>query len=162
MAICMRRGSYADLDTSKLKAGEWAIVLSQAPHCQDGRSVYICFSPGNVKEMATYEDMVEQFGSMTDDIIKQLTEDINAVIIVANDAIENANAVAEDLILRRDAGEFDGPPGKDGVAVITQLSPGLFAIAVDSRGHLIVTHNDNEPVPPLEVREGHLVYTVKE
>ena len=27
-------------------------------------------------------------------------------------------------------------------------------------GHLIVTHNDNEPAPPLSIRDGHLIYTI--
>ena len=49
--------------------------------------------------------------------------------------------------------------GQDGAAVVTQLDPGLFAMAVDSNGHLILTHNDNEPAPPLEIQSGRLVYT---
>ena len=91
--------------------------------------------------------------------------DTTAAIQRCDTAASNANNVADDLIARRDAGEFtgpQGPPGQDGAAVVTQLDPGLFAMAVDSNGHLILTHNDNEPAPPLEIQSGRLVYTVNE
>lgn len=135
MAICVRRGNYTDFDPNKLKPGEWAVVLAQDPHCQDGKSVYICFSAGKTKRMATYEDMLEQFGTITDDIVRQLTEGINAVIVIANTAASNANAqaeaarsgasaansaathalsVADDLEARWAAGEFNGPQGPAG------------------------------------------------
>lgn len=135
MAICVRRGSYADLDPNKLKPGEWAVVLAQDPHCRDGKAVYICFSAGNTKRMATYEDMIEQFGAITDDIVRELTEGINAVIVIANTAASNANtqaeaarsgasaaesaathamSVADDLEARWAAGEFNGSEGPIG------------------------------------------------
>ena len=130
MAIQVRRGNYADFDPDKMLPGEWACVLADDPQVSDGKSVFICFSAGNVKRMATYEDMVAQFGDMTDDIVNQLTSEVNAVIIVANDAADNANAVAEDLIARRNAGEFNGPPGKDGVVNIID---GQFAFQKSGR-----------------------------
>lgn len=76
-------------------------------------------------------------------------------------AANNANGVADDLIARREAGEFtgpQGPQGQDGTAVITQLDPGLFSMAIDSRGHLMMMHNDNEPAPPFAIQDGRLVY----
>ncbi|MBU9728033.1 hypothetical protein [Diplocloster modestus] len=91
--------------------------------------------------------------------------DTTAAIQRCDTAASNANSVADDLIARREAGEFtgpQGPPGQDGAAVVTQLDPGLFAMAVNSNGHLILTHNDNEPAPPLEIQSGRLVYTVNE
>lgn len=91
--------------------------------------------------------------------------DTTAAIQRCDTAASNANSVADDLIARREAGEFtgpQGPPGQDGAAVVTQLNPGLFAMSVDSRGHLIMTHNDNEPAPPLEIQTGRLIYTVEE
>lgn len=135
MAICVRRGNYADFHPDKLNAGEWAVVLAQDPHCRDGKAVYICFSAGNTKRMATYEDMIEQFGAITDDIVRELTEGINAVIVIANTAASNANtqaeaarsgasaaesaathalSVADDLEARWAAGEFNGLPGPTG------------------------------------------------
>lgn len=157
MAIQVRRGNYADFDPDKMLPGEWACVLANDPQVSDGKSVFICFSAGNVKRMATYEDMVAQFGDMTDDIINQLTSEVNAVIIVANEAAENANDVAEDLIARRDAGEFDGPPGKDGV--VTTID-GQFAFQIVN-DHLILFYEGTE-APDFEINEsGHLVLNIE-
>lgn len=56
MAIQMRRGQYKDLDPDKLIPGEWAVSL-------DEKYVHMCFAPGVVMRMATYEafeqDMLE-------------------------------------------------------------------------------------------------------
>lgn len=41
------------------------------------------------------------------------------------------------------------------------LSPGLFGMYVQN-GHLMLAHNDNEPTPPLEIRDGKLIYVIKE
>lgn len=49
MAIQLRRGEYAKLDASKLLPGEYAIVL-------DEKKVFICFSPGDIKEVQLAED----------------------------------------------------------------------------------------------------------
>lgn len=135
MAIVMRQGEYGDFIPAKMRPGEWAVVLADDPIVADGRSVFIAFAPGIVKRMATYEDMVDQFGGMTDDIIKQLTTNVNAVIVVAENAASHAqtagdsawakakaaevaanyaNNIAQDLIVRRDAGEFKGDKGDKG------------------------------------------------
>ena len=53
-----------------------------------------------------------------------------------------------------------GDPGEDGAVAITELSPGMFALSVNAEGHLILTHNDNEPAPPLSIQDGKLIYTI--
>lgn len=63
MAIQYRRGQFSDFDPSKLKPGEPAVVLSGDPDSTDGQSVYFCFNAGNVKRMATYDDMVKNIQS---------------------------------------------------------------------------------------------------
>ena len=57
MAIQNRRGSFADYDPSKLKPGEYAIVQSGDPNSSDGRAVYICLSAGNVKQLASMDEL---------------------------------------------------------------------------------------------------------
>lgn len=59
---------------------------------------------------------------------------------------------------------LDGEPGEQGLpGVVTSLSTGLFGMYVNEEGHLIVTHNDNEPAPPLSINEdGKLIYTISE
>lgn len=53
-----------------------------------------------------------------------------------------------------------GPPGEDGVAAVTALNPGCFGMSVNNAGHLIMTHNDNDPQPPLSIVNGRLIYTI--
>lgn len=182
MAIFMRRGSFEDFVPGKMLPGEWAIVLANDPSVPDGKSVYICFSAGNVKRMATYEDMVEQFGDMADDIVNQLKADVNAVIILANDAAEYANRegnraseqalaaenaankatnVATDLESRRDAGEFKGDKGdkgdkgEQGASGIMAATAGMFSLYVYPEiGDLYVEYPDGTEPPRFEYEEG--------
>lgn len=51
-----------------------------------------------------------------------------------------------------------GPQGPQGF--VTGLNPGLFGLYVNSQGHLIAVHNDNEPAPPLVVQDGKLFYVI--
>ena len=54
-----------------------------------------------------------------------------------------------------------GAPGRDGNMVSASLDPGIFAVYVNAQGHLILAHNDGDPVPALSVdKNGHLVYTI--
>lgn len=54
-----------------------------------------------------------------------------------------------------------GPKGEKGSMVNVSLESGMFAMHVDESGHLILTHNNNEPAPPLSINEeGHMVYTI--
>lgn len=56
----MRHGPYNKFDPQKLCTAELAVVTEGDPHATDGKAIYQCFSPGDVKRMATYEDMVDQ------------------------------------------------------------------------------------------------------
>lgn len=52
-----RRGSYTNFDPSKLKPGEWAIVQSNDPDSTDGIGIYICISAGNIKRLASIDEL---------------------------------------------------------------------------------------------------------
>ena len=65
MAITMRKGEYKDFDPAKMLPGEWAVVLAGDQVVPDGKSAFICFGAGNVKRMATYEEMKGLFGKIT-------------------------------------------------------------------------------------------------
>ena len=65
MAIQVRRGAYADFDTTKMRPGEPAVVLQDDPVASDGKAAYIAFAPGDVKRLATYDDVE----GITDDIV---------------------------------------------------------------------------------------------
>ena len=187
MAITMRKGEYGDFDPAKMLPGEWAVVLADDPVVPDGKSAFICFGAGNVKRMATYEEMKDLFGDMTDAIVKRLTTEVGAVIIVAESAAAYANTaadtalaqalaaeeaanmaenVAEDLISRRDAGEFkgepgdpgqQGPPGESGVVVPVS---GMFTLAGDADGNLWAYYADGSDPPQFETDEDGNIYYI--
>lgn len=106
MPINNRRGPYDKFDPQKLTTGEWAVVTSGDPHSADGKSVYMCFSAGDVKRMATYEDMVQnvreasgeaidaQMSEKIDGALREMTNATGKAIEAgntANNAAENAN-----------------------------------------------------------------------
>lgn len=102
MAIQTRRGNYADFDPDKMLPGELATVTSGDPGAEDGRSVYACFAAGDVKRMATYEDMQENIDQATQDVQEafsaQLTQKINqadTAISQAQTATSAANTAAQ-------------------------------------------------------------------
>jgi len=90
MAIQNRRGLYADFNPNRLVPGEWAVVLSGDPNSETGRSVYVCFAPGQVKRMVTYEDLLENINSLTDEIKELFTADVKEAIRLATEATTKA------------------------------------------------------------------------
>lgn len=96
MAIQSRRGAYADFDPSKLLPGEWAAVLSGDENSEDGMSIYLCFSAGKVKRMATYDDMLQNIVSATSDIQAQFTAELQQKIQDAANATEAAETAASE------------------------------------------------------------------
>lgn len=164
MSIQNRRGPYKKLNTEKLLPGEYAIVLQDDPFCADGKAVYICFVAGNTKRMATYEDMKENIVNATQEIIDNLEEEINRVIVIANNTIieakeaaDFANAVGNDLIARREAGEFTGPQGANGV-VTTITGQVAFQVVND---HLLLYHQNGDIPPDYSIdTDGHLIVDI--
>lgn len=94
MAIQTRRGAYNDFDPEKMLPGEWASVTSGDPGANDGRSVYMCFAPGDVKRMATYTDMQESISEATEDIREQFTEGVESATQAATSAASQATTAA--------------------------------------------------------------------
>jgi len=86
MAIQNRRGLKAKLDTNKLLPGEFAIPT-------DSKEIYVAFAPGDVKRMATYEDMVDNIADATNEIRTAFSAGVTTAIESANIAISNANIV---------------------------------------------------------------------
>lgn len=98
MAIQMRRGAYVNFNPAKLMPGEWAVVVSGDSNAKDGKSAYICFAAGDVKRIATYEDMVDNVHDAVDQnngaIIKEITDAANKASQQATGAASRANAAA--------------------------------------------------------------------
>lgn len=92
MAIQTRRGNYADFDPDKMLPGELATVTSGDPGAKDGRSVYACFAAGDVKRMATYEDMEENIDRATQDVQEAFSAQLTQKISQADTAISQAQS----------------------------------------------------------------------
>lgn len=95
MAIQIRRGVFKDFDPDKMRPAEWAAILDGDPDSEDGESVYLCFKAGNVKRMATYDDMVENIKKALGDAQKALTGDMLAAADKANLAAQSADSASK-------------------------------------------------------------------
>ena len=93
MAITMRHGPYNKFDPQKLRTAEIAVVTEGDPHASDGKAIYQCFSPGDVKRMATYEDMLDQIDEAGGDAIDN---HIEQKVGTALKACEDATKAAQD------------------------------------------------------------------
>lgn len=92
MAIQNRRGVYDKFDPQKMVPGEWAVVISGDEHAVDGKAVYMCFAAGNVKRMATYEDMVDNIQESSGEAIaQQIAAACNTAIQACQTATNAAN-----------------------------------------------------------------------
>ena len=71
MAILMRGGVYDDFDPNKLLPREFAVVLSNDTSTRDGKAIYICFGPGKVKRISTFEDMRDDMENAGAEVFEQ-------------------------------------------------------------------------------------------
>ena len=91
MAITMRHGPYSKFDPQKLHTAEPAVVTEGDPHASDGKAIYQCFSPGDVKRMATYEDMVDQIDEAGGAAIdKHIEQKVGTALKACEDATKAA------------------------------------------------------------------------
>ena len=137
MAIQMRRGAYVNFNPAKLMPGEWAVVVSGDSNAKDGKAAYICFAAGDVKRVATYEDMVDNVHDAVDQnngaIIKEITDAANrasqqasgAASRAANQALQIANSVAL------------GSAGSSDMAALKQQNAQLFQRLANLSGEFI-------------------------
>lgn len=126
MAIQNRRGEYEDFVPSKLKSGEWAVVTSGDSNATDGTSVYMCFTPGDVKRMATYEDAETIINNATSDIKDTLTEEVNAATEQATTAAKNADAKATSAETAAKTATAAAKNANDAVTAIKNASAGTL------------------------------------
>lgn len=107
MAITIRKGPYDKFDAQKLQAGEIVMVTEGDPHASDGRAVYVCFSPGDVKRMATYEDMVENVDASCKEVIdRHIDEKTGAALEACKEAAKAAQDAAKGTILAKSDAEL--------------------------------------------------------
>ena len=77
MGIYVRRGMEADFDPEKMKPGEWAVSINSDRKKQ---KIWMCFAPGVVKRMGTYEDFADQIEEATDEIKQKYITVFNEIL----------------------------------------------------------------------------------
>ncbi len=91
MGIYVRRGMEADFDPEKMKPGEWAVSIDSDRKRQ---KIWMCFAPGVVKRMGTYEDFVDQIEQATDEIKENYLKIFNEIL---EEITEDKNTIEEDF-----------------------------------------------------------------
>lgn len=74
--ILMRRGLRVNFDPDQMAAGEWAVSIDSV---RENQIIWMCFAPGVVKRMGTYEDFEDQIAEATDDIREQYITALNEI-----------------------------------------------------------------------------------
>lgn len=92
MAIQMRRGVYSKFDPDRMVAGEWAIVLSGAQDAANGQAAYVCFAPGQVKRVATVEDMATIIANAEPEVAESITTAASKFLTDTNEAVKLAES----------------------------------------------------------------------
>lgn len=140
MAIQMRRGAYVNFNPAKLMPGEWAVVVSGDSNAKDGKAAYICFAAGDVKRIATYEDMVDNVhdavGQNNGAIIKEITDAANKASQQATGAASRANAAANQAIEIANSVAL-GSAGSSDMAALRQQNAQLFQRLANLSGEFI-------------------------
>ena len=73
----MRRGNPEDFDPTKMLPGEFAVTLGTG---RKSRKLYICFAPGEVKQLGTYEDFEDMISDATVEVKKQYITAFNDIL----------------------------------------------------------------------------------
>lgn len=98
MAIQHRHGDFKDFDPNKMVTAELAVVTSGDPASPTGRTLYICFAPGIVKRIVSYEDFENELQNATEEIQQAFTQEIRTAItnsIAATNAANEAKKAAD-------------------------------------------------------------------
>lgn len=99
MAIQMRRGQKADFDPSKMLPGEWAVAIDSDTKNQ---TVWMCFSPGIVKRMGTYEDFKLQIQEIADSIGAEYRREFNIILDQVKELEKNTEQNKDTIVIIRD------------------------------------------------------------
>lgn len=88
----------------------------------------------------------------------QAAANANASAVKADAATTRATTIAQIVETKLADGAFKGDKGDDGVAAVTSLPQGFFAMSVNSNGDLLMTHNSEEAPPDMKIENGNLIY----
>jgi hypothetical protein len=110
MAIQSRRGNSADFDANKLLSGEFVTVIDQG-------KPKICITPGNVKTLATVEDMSVAISEANQIIIDELTLGANAAANIVEGVLDGVNRIIDNN------GTFYQMESENGSLYLKEIAP---------------------------------------
>lgn len=96
MAIQLRRGAYANFDPAKMLPAEVGVVTSGDPGTADGKAAYVAFAAGNVKKLATVDDIAAEIDGAVDEAV-QRAEDVAESIEASAAQIETNRTDIADI-----------------------------------------------------------------
>ena len=123
MAIQVRRGNEADFDANKMLPGEWAVSL-------DTKHVRMCFAPGVVLRMATYEGF-EADKAQIQAILAECRSIQEVVRRIGNEVSEKASLTIEYSNSAKESAErakiyADNAEAVTGVHIATKDTAGII------------------------------------
>lgn len=135
MALRTRGGNTADFDPNKMLPREPATVT-------DAKEIKWCVSPGDVRTLATIEDMTEAISTADQQIIAELTAGANAAASLVEDTLDGANNYIDDT-----TGTYYKMGVNNGVAYIETVAPdptkpdapNIYSYLNESTGSGIIT-----------------------
>lgn len=144
-----RGGAYGNFNKSQALDREFNIITGGDENASDGRAVYVSFSPGVTKRLATYEDMVDLFEELNEEELEKLAAAVNT-------ATTRANTISSTLETKLKNGDFRGAQGESGVVALTS---GMFCLTL-SDSVLYCEYMDGEAQPTFELTDGALYYII--
>lgn len=90
--ILMRHGLKKDFDPDQMTTGEWAVSIDQI---KENQIVWMCFAPGIVKRMGTYDDFEAMIAEATGDIRNQYIVIFNEINEATAELEESARKAAQ-------------------------------------------------------------------
>ncbi len=99
MAIQMRRGPKAKFDPTKLLPGEWAVAIDGDT---DNQVVWMCFAPGVVKRMGTYEDFESMINEIMEDIRSEYKKEFDSILAQVKAYAEDTEKNTDTVLTIRD------------------------------------------------------------
>lgn len=155
MAIQVRRGNEADFDASKMLPGEWAVSL-------DTRYVRMCFAPGLVLRMSTYESFEADMAQIQEILlecrtiqsaVQRIQAEVNAKASLTIEYSNSAKKYADNAYAEAERAKTyaDNAEAVTGVQIATKDKAGLIKggdnhIAEDGT-LMLITPTDQTTMP---------------
>lgn len=151
-AFVLKKSGKAVFDECEIKNNTVIVDVKTQMFVEEGKAWMQIQLKKDEKILVTYSHPVEVYKNyINGDAEKSENESewLEEYITKMKKATVSAIAAKNDLIARREAGEFDGEKGADGVVMVTE---GQIAFQIKD-GDLIMYHNDKDAPPDLKINE---------